>query len=203
MKRAFYAVTLIAVTAVAIVAYRRATETIVIGRPTLNGPPPERRAIANLVGEKLPFIPGSVGTKMQNHVVVVSVWATWCKPCRDELPRLEKEIAKKYPNDVLVVAISAEHPKIVGDYNRAAGLSFPLVADPAGRLVRNYGANAPIPRTFVADRSGIVRYQHVGYSDASFKELVGAVERELRMSKNSSVMPMQIAESATLNAGQW
>jgi len=178
MRRAFYAVLLIAVTAVAIVAYRRATETIVIERPSLNGPPPSAsRTIASLVGERLPFIPGSVDAKMHDRVVVVSVWATWCRPCRDEMPRLENEIAKAHPNDVLIVAISGEPPATVGEYNRNARLSFPLVADPGGRLVRSYGANAPIPRTFVADRSGIVRYQHIGYSPRSFDELKGVVER--------------------------
>ena len=73
MRSAFYAVALIAVTAVALVAYRRATETVVIERPTLGGPPPEAsRTIASLVGEKLPFISGSVAEKMHNRVVVVS-----------------------------------------------------------------------------------------------------------------------------------
>jgi len=180
MRRAFYAVALIAVTAVAIVAYRRATETIVIERPTLGGPPPEAsRTIASLVGQPLPFIPGAVQEKMHNRVVVVSVWATWCRPCRDELPRLDSEIAKAYPNDVVVVGISGEHPMKVAEYNHDARLSFPLVADPDGRLVRSYGANAPIPRTFVADRSGIVRYQHVGYSPRGFEEVKAVVAREI------------------------
>ena len=178
MRSAFYAVALIAVTAVALVAYRRATETVVIERPTLGGPPPEAsRTIASLVGEKLPFIPGSVAEKMHNRVVVVSVWATWCRPCRDEMPRLKNEIAKAYPDDVLVVAISGERPTAVAAYNHDARLSFPLVADPGGRLVRSYGANAPIPRTFIADRTGIVRYQHVGYSPKQFEEVKSVVER--------------------------
>jgi len=177
MKRAFYAVALIAAVAVALVAYRRATETIVIERPMLNGPPPgAMRPMANLVGERLPFIPGSVAEKMRNHVVVVSVWATWCRPCRDEMPRLENEIAKAHPNDVFVVAISGEPPKTVCEYGNAARLSFPLVADPGGRLVRSYGANAPIPRTFIADRHGIVRYQHIGYSPKGFETLIREVE---------------------------
>jgi|ERR1051326_7604090 peroxiredoxin len=178
MRRTFYVVALIAVIAVALVAYRRATETIVIERAMLNGPPPEAsRTILNLVGERLPFIPHSVQDKMRNRVVVVNVWATWCRPCRDEMPRLENEIAKAHPNDVLVIAISGERPTTVREYNHGARLSFPLVADPGGRLVRSYGANAPIPRTFVADRTGIVRYQHIGYGPRSFEELKSVVER--------------------------
>ena len=65
----------------AIVAYRRATETIVIARPSLGGPPPQAsKTMPSLIGEHLPFIPGSIDDRTHNRVVVVSVWATWCRP---------------------------------------------------------------------------------------------------------------------------
>ena len=161
MRRAFYAVLLIAVTAVAIVAYRRATETIVIERPSLNGAPPERRMppVANVVGRPLPAIETVDAKTLRDHVVIVSIGATWCHPCRDEMPRIQKEIAQVHPNDVAVVPISAENE------------------DATRRIPAMFGHHGPIPRVYVADRSGIVRYQHIGYSPRSFDELKSVVER--------------------------
>lgn len=167
MRRTFYAVALIAMIAVAIVAYRRATETVVIERPSLNGPPPtvHMPPVANVVGHPLPAIDTVDAKALHNRIVIVSVGATWCRPCRDEMPRIEKEIVQVHPNDVAVVPISAE--------DAAAVRRIPPI----------FAHHAPIPRVYVADRAGIIRYQHVGYSPSSFEELKSVVDRLTRESR--------------------
>jgi len=82
-----------------------ANRTIVIERPTLGGPPPARYvSIPDLRGQRMPAFEGS--DSLRGRVVVVSVWATWCQPCRSELPRIEKEIMEPHRNDVAVVAFA-------------------------------------------------------------------------------------------------
>ena len=178
MRRAIYAV--LAVVAIfAVYTMHRATQTVVVERPSLGGPPPPPGPpIPRLVGKKMPPFDGS--DALRGHVALVSVWATWCKPCQAELPRIEKEIWQAHRNEVSVIAIaSGEQADIVERFNRTAKLTFPLIADPHHKLTELFAGKAPIPRVFVIDRAGVVRYQHIGYNEKSFKELLAAVEREI------------------------
>ena len=130
---------------------------------------------------------------LRGRVIVVSIWATWCKPCRSELPRIEKEILEPHRNDVAVVAFArGETAERVRDFNRSANLTLTMVADPQKQITRRFGGDAPIPRTFVVNRDGVIVYQGLGYSEKRFKALEDAVERELRA---TTTMPPRTATS--------
>ena len=67
-----------------------------------------------------------------------------------------------------------------------------MVPDPQKQITRRFGGDAPIPRTFVVNRDGVIVYQGLGYSEKRFKALEDAVERELRATRTT---PLHTAAS--------
>ena len=178
MRRAGFVLIFAVLAAGVAVQYWMAKRAIVIERPSLGGPPPEQVNIPNLRGQRMPAFEGA--DSLRGRVVVVSVWATWCKPCRSELPRIEKEILEAHRNDVAVVAFArGETAERVRDFNRSANLTLTMVADPQKQITRRFGGDAPIPRTFVVDRGGTIVYQSVGYGEKKFGELLAIVAIEV------------------------
>ena len=169
-----------------------AKRTMVIERTSLGGPPPSRQvSIPDLRGQRMPAFDGA--DSLRGRVVVVSVWATWCLPCRSELPRIEKEILEPHRNDVAVVAFArGDTAEKVRAFNRTAKLTMTLVPDPRKEITSRFGGAGPIPRTFVVNRDGVIVYQSVGYSEQRFKALEDAVEGELRA---TTTMPPRTATS--------
>jgi len=109
------------------------------------------------------------------------VWATWCQPCVEELPRLEREVWQRLQPDVAVVAVGlGENAAKIRRFNEQHKLTFALVEDPRSRITRRYGGKGPIPRTFVIDRTGKIVHQSMGYGEKGFAELVAAVEKAAR-----------------------
>ena len=97
---------------------------------------------------------------LRNKVVLVNFWATWCDPCKREIPRLEKAWQRYRGKDVVFVGVDAQ------DFDSSArraiekyGITYPIVYDGTGKALGRYGG-LPLPRTFVIDRRGkIVGYQ--------------------------------------------
>ena len=191
-----YAVLGLVAVAVALASYVVANRQVVVERPTLGGPPPSnprpkarRHPTLNLVGRAAPAFSAhdlqgqAVGTTaLRGRVVVLNMWATWCQPCREELPRVERDIWQRFRQDVAVVAV-AEHEDAakVRVFNQRANLTFALVPDPKGSVGHLYSGNA-IPRTYVIDRRGVVVYQALGYDEQTFGELLAAVQRAIAKS---------------------
>ena len=186
-----YALVLLFVAIAAIASYRIAHQTIVVGRANADaGPPPGMRmppTAPNMVGQPVPRFmtvdlngaPVSADA-LRGRVLLLDVWATWCKPCREEMPRLEQEVWRKHQTDVAVVAVArGENADKVRAFNQQAGLTFTLVPDPRQTLSHQFGGNAPIPRLYLVGRNGIVVDQHIGYGEESFKNLVANVEQEI------------------------
>ncbi len=90
----------------------------------------------------------------RGKVVVMNFWASWCKPCRDELPLLERTQKQIAPQGGTVLGIS--YRDITADalvYVRRYDLTFPSLRDRDGRFADEYSAQA-FPETFVIDRKG-------------------------------------------------
>src|SRR5207244_1817476 len=72
---------------------------------------------------------------LRGRVVVLNVWATWCQPCVEELPRVEREIWQRFRPEVVVIAVArGEDAAKIREFNARANLTFALVADPTRHI---------------------------------------------------------------------
>jgi peroxiredoxin len=117
----------------------------------------------------------------KGKVVLLNFWATWCAPCQTEMPRLEKEIWKKYQGpDFEMIAIAREQTnKEIAEYRAKHEYSFPMAADPK-RTVYGKFANAGIPRNYVVNRNGKILFQSTGYAPEDFQKMKSILEKELK-----------------------
>jgi cytochrome c biogenesis protein CcmG/thiol:disulfide interchange protein DsbE len=104
-------------------------------------------------------------------VVVLNFWATWCAPCRVELPMLDSYLRRHSDDDLKLFAVTTEGS--VPDSKLkplAAALSFPLATSISGHA---YGPLDGVPTNYVIDRGGIVRYARSGaFTEDAFDEVV-------------------------------
>lgn len=106
--------------------------------------------------------------QFKGKVVVIDFWATWCPPCRHEIPGYIALI-KKYGQEGLViigVSLDQEGPAVVKAFGQKFGVNYPLVmADDAVQAA--FGGMEAIPTTFLIDRTGQVRDRKVGAEPAA------------------------------------
>ena len=90
---------------------------------------------------------------LHGKVVVVNFWATWCPPCRKEMPDLEALYQRFAPKGLVILAISDEDPAKVQPFIAEHHFTYPILLDP-GRKVNDLFHVEGIPKTFVYDREG-------------------------------------------------
>ena len=115
---------------------------------------------------------------LQGQVVVLNFWASWCAPCRKELPALDALQASIAGQGGRVVAISIDNDRQnVARFTRTHALKLPIVHDGPDGLARELDLQA-IPFTLVLDREGAVAFTSSGADDRALAE-IGAVTRRL------------------------
>ena len=90
---------------------------------------------------------------LKGKVVVVNFWATWCPPCRKEMPDLQRLYDEFKDRGLVILAISDEKPETVKPFIAKAGYTFPVLLDP-GRVVNDRYHMTGIPNSYVYDRRG-------------------------------------------------
>jgi len=100
-------------------------------------------------------------SEMQGKVVALNFWATWCGPCRLEMPDLQDR-AELFPDQLVVLGVNfAETAEEVAAFREEVGIDFPLLLDPEGDVQRLYRVLG-YPTTFFIDEQGTIRAQHIG-----------------------------------------
>lgn len=112
------------------------------------------------------------GLRGQN--VVLNFWATWCVPCRAEMPELQQVYDEKRNQGVVVLAVNLkEQQGQVDSYVRELGLTFPVVLDKDGSVAESYKVLG-LPTSVFIDRGGVIRNVSYGALNQS------AIERRLK-----------------------
>jgi peroxiredoxin len=114
----------------------------------------------------------------RGKVVVLNVWTTWCPPCRDEMPSMERLHALLRDRDFQLLAVSQDEDgrRAVEPFVREMKLSFPVLIDPERQVGQRYGVWG-YPETFVIDRNGYVVERVIGPRDWASPASVAALEK--------------------------
>jgi len=105
-------------------------------------------------------------SQLRGKVVLLNFWATWCGPCRVEMPAME-QLYRTLPRkefEILAVSTDPQGAAVTRPFQREMGLTFPILHDSEYRVGLTYGART-IPITFMVDRRGIVRQKIFGARD--------------------------------------
>ena len=123
-------------------------------------------SLPNLQGDTVEF------SDFENKVVLVDFWATWCGPCRLEVPHLVDLYEEYRDRDFVVLGIALDRPgaEVVEPFVRENNVTYPVViGNPEVAIA--FGGLTAIPTAFLVDRSGRIVKKYVGYTEkAAFEE---------------------------------
>lgn len=114
---------------------------------------------------------------LRGQVIVLNLWATWCPPCRREMPALQAVWERHQDEGLVVLALNqGESTDTVTDFAREYDLTFPLALDPGGAIGATYRLTA-YPTTFFIGRDGVIR--HIVYGGPMPEALIDSHVRDL------------------------
>ncbi len=114
---------------------------------------------------------------LKGRVVVLNVWATWCQPCREELPQLEALFQQFKAQNVAMIGVSVDAEGMgsdVRDFAKEHGMSYPIWLDPDHDFALKF-LTIGVPETFVVDAAGVIRWRKIGALTKGDTTLAGAV----------------------------
>jgi peroxiredoxin len=114
-------------------------------------------------------------------VVLINFWATWCPPCRLEMPTMQK-IYSEYKGrgfEIFAINIEPDAKEEIREFMKELRLTFPVLLDHDMKVTRKYRLIG-LPVSFLIDRQGIIRTKDVGYHDWTDKESRRQVESLLK-----------------------
>jgi len=117
---------------------------------------------------------------LRGKVVFLNLWATWCPPCRMEMPSMEALHQHLKGRDFVVLAVAEDEggAAVVAPFVRELGLTFPVLVDPEATLSPRFGATG-YPETFIIDRSGRVVNHVIGPAEWNSPDMIAYFERLL------------------------
>jgi cytochrome c-type biogenesis protein len=117
----------------------------------------------------------------RGRVVLLNVWATWCHPCRTEIPVLQQLYGRYAPRGLEVIGVSVDargEENTIRQFAGDFGMTYPIWLDPDERVQSTFLAIG-VPATFLIDRGGTLRWRHIGPVRANDSTLVREIERSL------------------------
>jgi peroxiredoxin len=120
-------------------------------------------------------------SELKGQVVMVNFWATWCGPCRQEMPLLQQLQAKYEPLGFTLVGINVE-PDSAGAraWLRNSPVTFPILFDRQNQVAERFGVQG-MPSSVFIDRAGKVRHVHRGYQpgdESKYADMVRSLVKE-------------------------
>lgn len=145
--------------------------------PCDHDPKATRSMDSELPGLRLPCLgsgPAIDLAALAGQPTVVNVWASWCGPCRREMPGVQ-QVFRQYGDEVRFLGVSTkDDPRAAAAFVEQLGVTYPQVIDQDGRLLRHLGAPG-LPVTVVLDVHGRVSTRHLGEMTA--EQLRDAIDR--------------------------
>jgi thiol-disulfide isomerase/thioredoxin len=147
-----------------------------IGTPRSDGSQFSRVSLPK-IGSPLPAfeLPDLDGKKFNNtdyygKPLMINFWATWCAPCKLEMPLLQKT-AQDHQGQLSLIAVNFEESReIVDQFVYLNNIDVPVLLDESGAMANSYGIHA-FPVTYFVDKQGIIRSMHIGQLN---EELIAA-----------------------------
>jgi peroxiredoxin len=116
----------------------------------------------------------------KGQIVMINFWASWCVPCRQEMPMLE-DIYKKYNKlGFTLIGVNVEpDSKAADDWLKQTPVSFPVLYDKESKVSKMYNVSG-MPTTVIIDRKGNVRYRHISYKPGDEGEYLNTIRAMVR-----------------------
>jgi peroxiredoxin len=149
--------------------------------------------VAPRVGQVLPdfTLPDLQGNLVQlsalrGKVVFINIWATWCPPCVEEMPTMQRLYERFHDRGLVLLAISIDAlgAQVVAPFMRQYDLTFPALLDPAGSIEHLYRTSG-VPESFVVDKQGRLVEKVVGPRDWAHPQVIRMFERLLAASDDA------------------
>ena len=101
-------------------------------------------------------------SELKGQVVFINFWATWCPPCREEMPSMQS-LYKKLPTDQfkMLAVLNNDDPALADSFAAKLGITIPILNDQANTVGPKYGLTG-VPETFIVDKQGVVREKFIG-----------------------------------------
>ena len=131
-------------------------------------------------------------SEFRGKVVFLNFWATWCKPCREEMPSMEI-LNKNFEKDGLVIlAVSIDRvttTKDIPPFVKGMNLTFPVLIDSWGRTDKPY-KRMGVPETFIIDQEGIIREIVIGPRDWTRLDSLQVLTKLLNVTPKTAEQPL-------------
>jgi len=130
--------------------------------------------LKNTQGENLSL------AEQRGKIIVINFWASWCAPCRKEMPVLQKFHEKYNDLGVSVWGVNVEQENQAGrNFLKGLDLTFPIFFDQSNTISATYQVKA-MPSTVIVDRDGLVRYVFRGYKEGYERKYAKAIKKLIR-----------------------
>jgi thiol-disulfide isomerase/thioredoxin len=120
-------------------------------------------------------------SELKGQVVMINFWATWCGPCRQEMPLLQQLYGKYEPLGFTLLGVNVEPDSAPAQaWLKNVSVSFPILFDRDNKVSAQFGVEA-MPSTVLIDRDGNVRHVHRGYKpgdESTYADLVRGLVKE-------------------------
>jgi len=117
---------------------------------------------------------------LKGQVVLINFWASWCGPCRQEMPVLEQLYKKYKAAGFTLVGVNVEPKSADAEgFLKSTPVSFPILFDPDSKVSKLYEVSG-MPSTVILDRAGKVRYIHHGYKPGEESEYLDQIRALVR-----------------------